>query len=106
MTIPKKPHRPAHRAAGGDEAAPPSTPSDVIDSADTPQHGRPGTKIATVLDLLRRPGGATIADIGEATGWQSHTVRGALAGAIGRRMGLKVISEKKPGEARRYRLAD
>lgn len=67
---------------------------------------RDGTKIATVLDLLRQPGGTTIADISAATGWQAHTVRGALAGAIGKRMALKVISHKEKGEARRYRLAD
>lgn len=59
-----------------------------------------------VLDLLRQSGGTTIADISAATGWQPHTVRGALAGSIGRRMGLTVISQKDPGEARRYRLAD
>lgn len=67
---------------------------------------RDGTKIATVLALLRQPAGTTIADISAATGWQAHTVRGALAGAIGRQMGLKVFSFKEKGEARRYRLPD
>ena len=38
--------------------------------------------------MLQRPEGATIAEIVEATGWQPHTVRGALAGALKKRLGL------------------
>jgi hypothetical protein len=45
-----------------------------------PRKPREGTKQETVLALLRRDEGATIAKIIEATGWQSHTVRGFLAG--------------------------
>jgi len=90
---------------GASEAPAPTAPA-APEPATTRAPPRDGTKIATVLDLLRQPGGTTIADISAATGWQSHTVRGALAGAIGRRMGLKVISHKENGEARRYRLAD
>jgi hypothetical protein len=41
----------------------------------------------------------------EATGWQAHTVRGALAGALKKRLGLAVTSEKVDG-ARVYRIAD
>jgi hypothetical protein len=44
--------------------------------------------------MLRRPDGATIVEIVEATGWQPHTVRGALAGALKKRLGLVVTSEK------------
>jgi hypothetical protein len=44
--------------------------------------------------MLRRPEGATIAQIVEVTGWQSHTVRGAFAGALKKRLGLEVSSEK------------
>lgn len=90
-----------------DEAAS-SAPASPLPAAPEPgttrAPPRDGTKIATVLDLLRQPAGTTIADISAATGWQAHTVRGALAGAIGRRMGLKVFSFKEKGEPRRYRL--
>jgi phage/conjugal plasmid C-4 type zinc finger TraR family protein len=44
--------------------------------------------------MLRRPEGATIAQIVEATGWQPHTVRGAFAGALKKKLGLEVTSEK------------
>jgi hypothetical protein len=49
---------------------------------------REGTKQEAVLALLRRDEGATIAQIIEATGWQSHTVRGFLAGL--KRKGISV----------------
>ncbi|WP_426959917.1 DUF3489 domain-containing protein [Muricoccus radiodurans] len=46
----------------------------------TPRRPREGTKQQTVLALLRRPEGATIADVITVTGWAQHTVRGFLAG--------------------------
>jgi hypothetical protein len=54
----------------------------------TPRKPRAGTKQDAVLALLRRPEGATIAQIIDATGWQSHTVRGFLAGL--KRKGITV----------------
>ena len=47
--------------------------------------------------MLRRKEGATIAQIVEATGWQPHTVRGAFAGALKKKLGLTVTSEKVEG---------
>jgi hypothetical protein len=58
----------------------------------------------TFLCLLRRPDGATIADMTDATGWQAHSVRGALSGVIGKKLGLKVVSEKEADRGRVYRL--
>ncbi|PWR03369.1 hypothetical protein DKT77_06990 [Meridianimarinicoccus roseus] len=55
---------------------------------------REGTKQATLITMLRAPDGATIEEIMAATGWQSHTVRGAIAGALKKRLGLGVTSEK------------
>jgi hypothetical protein len=55
--------------------------------------------------MLRRKQGATIAQIVEATGWQPHTVRGAFAGALKKKLGLTVTSEKIEGGERVYRLA-
>ena len=55
--------------------------------------------------MLKRPEGATIAQIVEATGWQPHTVRGAFAGALKKRLGLTVTSEKVESGGRVYRIA-
>ena len=65
---------------------------------------RDGTKQAMIIELLKRPGGATLAEIVEATGWQAHTVRGAMAGALKKKLGLTVTSEKDEVRGRVYRL--
>lgn len=62
-----------------------------------------GSKTAKVVELLKRPGGATGADLMKATGWQAHSVRAFISAVIGRRMGLKVRSEVDEGQ-RRYSL--
>ena len=67
---------------------------------------RDGTKEALLIDMLRRPEGATIAQVIAATGWLAHTVRGAFAGALKKKRGLTVTSEKPEGGERVYRLAD
>ena len=64
---------------------------------------RQGSKTAKVLDLLKRPTGATGADLRKATGWQAHSVRGFISGVLGRKLGLKVTSTFENGE-RRYAL--
>ena len=66
---------------------------------------RPGSKAAAVITLLKAKRGATIPEMMEATGWQSHSVRGFIAGSLRKRHGLDVISEKRDGEDRRYRLS-
>ena len=65
---------------------------------------REGTKQALMIEMLRSENGATIAEIVEATGWQQHTVRGAIAGALKKRLGLDVTSEKIEGRGRVYRI--
>lgn len=74
-------------------------------AAPQPRPHREGSKEALVIDLLRRPEGATIAQLMAATGWQSHTVRGVFAGALKKRRGLAVTSEKPRGGERIYRIA-
>jgi len=71
---------------------------------DKPARTRNGTKQALLIDLLKRPTGATIAEIVEATDWQPHTIRGAIAGALKKKLGLAVTSEKVEARGRVYRL--
>ncbi len=71
----------------------------------SPTAARPGTKQALLIDLLKRKKGATIEKIVEATGWQAHSVRGAISGALKKKLGLAVTSEKPGDGPRRYRIA-
>ena len=73
--------------------------------ANAPRKARTGTKQALVVEMLRRSEGATVDQIMEATGWQRHTVRGAFAGAIKKKLGLAVTSEKVADRGRVYRVA-
>jgi hypothetical protein len=63
------------------------------------------TKQEQVIALLRQRSGATIDDLVEATSWQRHTVRGMIAGALKKKLGLHVISEKAE-RGRIYRITD
>lgn len=78
-----------------DEAATPAPKVPVI---------RAGTKQATLIAMLRRPEGATIEEIMAETQWLGHTVRGAVAGALKKKLGLEVRSEKDVLRGRVYRL--
>jgi hypothetical protein len=64
---------------------------------------RTNSKQARVLQLLRRPSGATIATIATCTGWQPHTVRGFFAAVVRRKLALRLESDKTDGE-RVYRI--
>ena len=66
---------------------------------------RAGSKTSTILDLLRRAKGATLAEIREATSWQAHSGRGFLSGTLGKKMGLAVKSEKREDGTRVYSVA-
>jgi Protein of unknown function (DUF3489) len=63
---------------------------------------RDGSKTAKMLDLLKRPGGATSKELMKATGWLPHSVRGFLSGTVGKKMGLTVISTKGDDRERTY----
>jgi hypothetical protein len=79
-----------------------------------PRQPREGTKQQRVVALLRRPEGATVAQIAEATGWQAHTVRGFFAG-LRKRQGIEVTvlervrqmgTDGAKGSYSVYRIAD
>jgi Protein of unknown function (DUF3489) len=63
---------------------------------------REGSKAAKVLDLLKRPDGATLKELMKATGWQPHSVRGYLSGTVGKKLGLRVESTKAENGERNY----
>lgn len=62
---------------------------------------KPPSKLDQLTKLLARKNGASIAEMVQATGWQQHSVRGALAGSLKKR-GLVITSVKCDG-TRRYR---
>jgi len=67
---------------------------------------RTNTKQAELVGMLRRPQGATIDEIATATGWQNHSVRGAISGALKKRLGLRITSElEKRGRVYRVTAA-
>ena len=67
-----------------------------------PKVARGGSKTAKILDLLKRPGGATSKDLMKATGWLPHSVRGFLSGTVRKKLGLTVTSTKGENGERTY----
>jgi hypothetical protein len=65
---------------------------------------RDGSKAAKILDLLKRPEGATLKGLMKATDWQAHSVRGFISGTLGKKMGLKVTSAKGDDGERTYSI--
>jgi len=70
-----------------------------------PAAARRGTKTAKILAMLRRPTGASLPEIRKAAGWQAHSVRGFLSGAVKKKMGLHIDSVARDDGERVYRLA-
>ena len=62
------------------------------------------SKKARLDAMLRRPRGATQKQLETSLGWQPHTVRGAISGALRQKLGLGVTSEKIEGRGRVYSL--
>jgi hypothetical protein len=61
---------------------------------------RAGTRQAQIIAMLQRPEGATVAEMVEATSWQSHTVRGCISGALKKKLGLPITAEGVEGRGR------
>lgn len=64
-----------------------------------------GTKLGQLEAMLRRPDGATIAQLSKALNWQTHSVRGAMSGTLKKKQGLKITANKEEGQERIYRIA-
>lgn len=84
-----------------------ATPRQKPEPATKPQTHpvRSGSKLAIMLEFLRRKQGVTIDQLAKATGWQKHSVRGALSGAIGKRLAIRVESQAAP-TGRVYRIVE
>jgi hypothetical protein len=91
----------ANEAQASAPAAPATDPSPDTVKVRT----RENSKQATVVQMLKRPEGATVRQICDATGWQAHTVRGTFAGAFKKKLGLTIESDKAVGGERVYRTA-
>jgi uncharacterized protein DUF3489 len=63
---------------------------------------REGSKTAAILEMLKRPEGATAKELVKATAWQPHSLRGFLFGTVGKKMGLTVTSTKGEDGERSY----
>ena len=85
------------------QPAPTTTPAEqpIVKAIRTREH----SKQATIIGMLQRAEGATIAQICEATGWQAHTVRGTFAGAFKKKLGMTITSDKTQCGVRTYRAA-
>ncbi|HCI52633.1 MAG TPA: hypothetical protein DE312_04850 [Gallionella sp.] len=104
-------------ASPSDNKAMPVLPTPTISSAKkaTPPSRTPAplsaqsatvtNKQTQIIAMLRLPEGATLTDLMEATGWQAHSVRGVISGALRKRLGLTVTSEKTEDGTRCYRIA-
>jgi Protein of unknown function (DUF3489) len=80
---------PAKRRAKAKATKTKSTKPEKAAAAEKPTP-RAGTKQAQMIEMLKRPEGATVEQIAEATGWQHHTIRGAISGALKKKLGLTV----------------
>ena len=63
------------------------------------------SKLEQLEAMLRRPDGATVDQIGKALHWQKHSVRGAMSGALKKKQGLTITSDKMHDGRRIYRIA-
>ncbi|WP_310645262.1 DUF3489 domain-containing protein [Limnohabitans sp.] len=103
LSVPRKGAVKPPAPDSNDSSATPSTDSSA--NSKTPRV-RENSKQAQMIELLKRPDGATLTQLVQATGWQSHTVRGAMAGSLKKKLGLTIISEKATGQERTYRIQE
>ena len=82
-----------------------SDASEPAEPAPEPVRRRSGTKQEALIAMLKSEGGATIDEIVAATSWAGHTTRGFLSGALKKKLGLTITSEKVDGRGRAYKIS-
>ena len=102
---PEPESKPEPEHAPHDVQSPAPTQADQQDTPPATGRTRANSKQALVIQMLKRPEGATVAQIMEATGWLNHTVRGTLSGVLRKRLGMNVVSAKNPEGMSAYRIA-
>src|SRR5690606_5232664 len=90
---------PAGKAGRRSRAAPVAAKRGVVAgvSGDAPRRPRAGSKLAVLVGLLGREDGATVEEMADATGWQQHSVRGVMSGALMKKFALTIASETIEG---------
>ena len=83
---------------------PPRAKTSKESQAYAPAKTRTNTKQAILIEHLQRKEGATIADLVKATGWQAHSVRGAISGTLKKKLGYAVATEAVEGRGQVYRI--
>ena len=103
MTTQSRKTKPAQpKKAASTKATSPRKPAAAVTVEATA--AAPTGKLGVVVALMRRTEGATVQQMSEATGWQAHSVRGAMSGALKKKHGLTIISETSEA-GRVYRIA-
>ncbi len=62
------------------------------------------TKKQTCIDMLKRPKGASLAELQKITGWQAHSVRGFLSGTVKKMPGVALVTDIDESGGRHYRI--
>lgn len=102
--VPRAKGKAGAKRPSGAKCAPPKTRAEYeLKSTEPATTGRT-TKLDILVGALRQRKGATIPELMEATGWQAHSVRGSISGALKRRMSLNVVSKTVDGRGRVYRI--
>lgn len=96
----------ASAVASARKAKPKPEAAQASDNAATPKPVaiRVGTKQAQIIELLQRPEGASIAELVKVTRWQPHTLRGAISGALKKKLGLVITTVKEDDRGAVYRI--
>ena len=105
-TAPRKPRVAAPKAKSGKKTTPAKKGAKASKKAKSAKGEgvREGSKTAKVLELLKRPGGASLKELMKVTNWQPHSVRGFLSGTVRKNMGLAVTSTKGEDGERSYSI--